>query len=55
MGMIAFYAGLILGALGAIVGLSLFAMTFRRGESGELCGCDRPDGFAQAPRNQSGS
>jgi hypothetical protein len=50
--MIAFYAGLILGALVGIVVLTFFAMTLKGREGREVV---NPDRFTQVPRNRSKS
>ncbi len=51
MGMVAFYAGLILGVLLGIVGLTLYSLTLGDREEGKLGG--PLEGFTQIPQNQS--
>ncbi len=53
MGMVAFYAGLIMGILLGIVGLTLYSLTLGGGEEEKLA--NHPEGFAQFPQNQAKS
>ncbi len=50
MGMVAFYAGLILGVLLGIVGLTLYSLTLGGREEGKLAA--PLEGFTRFPQNQ---